>query len=59
MGKFSSFFIGGETFDGREIRKSHVIDRMLTNGDFGQLFSGHMDQINCDFNEKGEENGDL
>lgn len=54
FGEVFEIFVGGETFYGKEIRKSHAIDRMLMNGDFGELFSGHMDRINGDFNEKGE-----
>lgn len=43
FGEVFEIFVGCETFDGKEIRKSHAIDRMLMNGGFGKLFSGHME----------------
>ena len=43
FGEVFEIFVGSETFDGKEIRKSNAIDRMLMNGGFGKLFSGHME----------------
>lgn len=51
FGDAFEFFVGSETFDGREIRNSHAINRMLMGGDFGWLFSGHDEWINGDWKE--------
>lgn len=51
FGDAFEIFVGSETFEGREIRNLHAIDRMLMNGGFGWLFSGHEKWINDEWKE--------